>query len=144
MNLFVLNCRAAVLVSVLGILAACDIPRPSSVTCDCQIRPNSDQSEWRAQDEAPGNFVFSEVRSHFTGDDPEFDNSELFDSASIHWYQNDLGQSLGCVVYDSASHVGVIFVLSADADQIKPVDIHVMGIPFGRHPFFWEGCADDP
>jgi hypothetical protein len=130
------------LLTVSATLLGCDIPRPSDVICDCQIEPNSKLSDWRPLDQTPSNFVHSEIRSLFETDVEYMGTPEVFDSASIHWYRNDTGESLACVVYDRSNHVRTVFVLSADKEQTNPIDFRMMGIPFGRDPFFWEGCED--
>ena len=125
-------------------LAGCDIPRPSDVICDCQMKPDSEQSDWGRLEQAPPNFVHSEIRQLFH--DPESNylgTPEVFDAASIHWYQNGAGESLACVVFDGSNHVRAMFVLAADSEQTAPIDHRLMGIPFGRSPFFWEGCPED-
>ncbi|MEL7536047.1 MAG: hypothetical protein AAFM91_03200 [Pseudomonadota bacterium] len=127
------------------VLSGCDIPRPSDVICDCRMRPDSELSEWSRLDKAPPNFVHDEIRQLLH--DPEsayLGTPEVFDSASIHWYQNDAGESLACVVFDESHHVRAMFTLAADSEQTAPTDYRLMGIPLvGHQPFFWEGCRED-
>ncbi len=118
----------------------CDIPRPSEVVCDCQVKPGHVLSEWYPIDQAPTNFIRAELRSFFHPDDKYMGTPEDFDSASIHWYRNAAGESLACVVYDQSNHVRAMFVLSADTTQTEPIDSRLMGIPMGSDPFFWERC----
>lgn len=133
--------KTLVVLALFMVLAGCDIPRPSSVVCDCQIKPLSEQTDWAPLDQAPSNFDRSEIRALFDVDDPNF-KASAFDTSNIHWYRNGNGESLGCIVFDSSNHVSGVFTLSADASQTSPVDHRLMGIPFGSDPFFWEGCAD--
>ena len=100
---------------------------------------------WIPMDQAPSNYVPSEVRRFFDGgeDEPDFDLTGEFDSASMHWYQTETGASYACVVFDSSTFVNAAFSLSADTTQTDPIDLRIMGTPFARHPFFWEGCADE-
>ena len=121
-------------------MTGCDISRPSDVVCDCQIQPDNELSEWAPVDQAPINFIHSEIRSLIDPDDEYMGTPEDFDFASVHWYRNGAGESLACVVYDGSHHVRAIFVLSADTTQTEPIRSRLMGIPMGRDPFFWEGC----
>ena len=108
------------------------------------MKPDSALSEWSRLEEAPPNFLYSEVRQLFH--DPESNHSgspEAFDASSVHWYQNAAGESLACVVFDGSNHVGAAFVFAADPKQTDPVDHRLMGVPFGSDPFFWEGCPED-
>ncbi len=123
-------------------LIGCDIPRPSDVVCDCQIQPESELSEWDPIDQAPTNFIHSEIRLEFDPEDKYMGTPEDFDAASIHWYRNDAGESLACVVYDGSNHVRAMFVFSADTTQTEPIDSRLMGIPLGRDPYFWERRCD--
>lgn len=132
----------AVLFAASAILTSCDIPRPSKVICDCQIQPNANDSEWRPLDQAPLNYAPKEIRLLSDGPELYFGTPEIFDSADVHWYQSEAGESLGCVVFESSNHVRATIVLPADTAEIVPIDSRLMGIPFGRDRFFWEGCAD--
>jgi hypothetical protein len=126
------------------VLIGCGIPRPSDVICDCQVKPDSGLSEWSRLEQAPPNFVHSEVRQLFH--DPESNylgTPDVIDAASIHWYQNGAGESLACVVFDGSNHVRAMFILAADLEQATPIDSRLMGKPFGRGPSFWEGCPED-
>ncbi len=122
-------------------LAGCDIPRPSAVVCDCQIEPGTYPEGWATLDQAPANFDRETMRKLVFVDESGFP-IKAFDTSSIHWYRNGDGESLGCVVYDGSNHVNAVFRLAADASQTSVIDIRFMGIPFGRHPFFWERCDD--
>ena len=108
------------------------------------MKPDSKLSDWGRLDQAPPNFVHSEIRKLFH--DLEFSyfgTPEMFEAASIHWYQNGARESLACVVFDGSNHVGAMFVLAADSEQTAPIESRLIGIPFGRGPFFWEGCPED-
>ena len=125
--------------TLLVTFAGCDIPRPSSVVCDCQIRPFSELPHLAPLDQAPANFDQSEIRALFDVDDRHFTTS-AFDTSNIHWYGKSNGESIGCVVFESSNHVSAVFYLSADASQTTPIDYRLMGIPMGHDPFFWERC----
>ncbi len=131
--------KLLVLLTFLVALVGCDIPRPSRVVCDCQVGLLNQVSDWASPDRAPLNYNRSEIRALFDIDVPQFHPSR-FDTSDIHWYRNGNGESLGCVVFDSSNHVSAMFHLSADASQTSPVDYRLMGIPFGRDQYFWEGC----
>ncbi len=127
--------------TLIVILAACDIPRPSSVICDCQVQPDSKLSEWSRLEQAPANFVPGEIwRLHQEPMTDYFGAPEVFDAASVHWYRNSEGQSLACVVNDGSNYVNAIFIFAADIRQTAPDDFRLLGIPFSRSPYFWERC----
>ena len=65
-----------------------------------------------------------------------------FDAADVHWYSDDIGESLACVVFEGSNHVRAMFVLSANTGQTEPTNFLLMGEPFGRSPFFWEKCVE--
>ena len=123
-------------------LTGCDIPRPSDVVCDCQIQPDNELSDWSPLDQAPTNFIHSEIRSNFDPEDEYMGTPEDFDAASIHWYRNGAGESLACVVFDRSNDVRAVFILSADTEQTNPIDSRLMG-SHGGGPFFWQGCYDE-
>ena len=132
-----------VLPAIAVLQIGCDIPRPTDVICHCQVNPDKKMSELSRLSQSPENFIHSEIRELVRNPESDyFGTPEGFDAATIHWYQNDMGESLACVVFDGSNHVGAMFTLAADKEQTKPIDFRLMGIPFGRDPSFWEGCSD--
>ncbi len=124
------------------VLTGCDVARSSEVVCDCAVRPNDKASPWSPADHAPSNYVRSEVRIFFEPDDGDMHSQADFDAANIHWYRDDAGESLACIVYEGTNHVSVMFRLSADSQETSPIDIRTMGVPFGPNLEFWETCGD--
>ena len=134
--------KSLVPLTIFVTLAGCDIPRPSKVVCDCHIKLLEESSDWAPLDQAPANFVHSEIRQLYN--DPESDyigTPELFDAASIHWYQNEAEESLACIVFDGSNDIRATFILSADIEQTSPIDALLTGRSHGRERFFWEGCV---
>ena len=120
-------------VAMLLVVSACSKMYTSREVCECQLREVGATNLWTEIDAPPDNYRRSEIRLAFDNDDPVYGTLELFDSADIHWYRNDSGQTNACIVFESSQRVNASLTLPADSSISTPIDFRIMGVPFGRY-----------
>ena len=112
-------------------LTGCEFWNTPQSICDSQLLVLEGSSSWSKLSSPPSNYDPSVIRQAFDNDDPVYGTPDVFDNASLIWYADEIGQSAACVVFESSDRVNAYILLSADESDSEPVDLRILGVPFG-------------
>ncbi len=132
--------RIALMLFATAALASCDLPRTSQQICDCRFLEGELPGEYSRLDKGPSHFnedaYWDDWDLRYRG--PEF--ADAFENRATHWYRNEDGEAVACIVVDGIDQMVASIVLPADESSSEPLDARLIGAEHKPHRMFWERC----
>lgn len=132
--------RFTVAMFVVSLIAGCDLPRTSQQICDCRFFGGERGGEYSRLEHAPSHFNEDEYWDDLLAatQDPEFANA--FSNKTTHWYRNEKGEALACVVFEGSDQINAYIALSPVESLSEPTDMRIIGPEHSPPRLFWERC----